>query len=71
MMFGVDDILCVVRVSIIASRRTSIRALILVPRLRLATRVVALICFLKALLFSRGSTVVRNKWSWVLSPNLT
>ena len=45
-------------------------ALILVPRPELATRVVALICFLVALLFSRSPAVVGNRWSRVLSPDL-
>ena len=63
MMFGVDDVSCVVRISVMACRRTSMTALILVPRPGLATQVVALICFLMALLFSRGPAVVGNKWS--------
>ena len=46
-------------------------ALILVPRPGLATRVVALVCFLMALLFSRGPAVVGNRWSRVLPPNLS
>ena len=46
-------------------------ALILVPRPGLAMRVVALVCFLMALLFSRGPAVVGNRWNRVLSPNLT
>ena len=46
-------------------------ALILVPRPVLAARVVVLICFLMALLFSRGPAVVGNRWNRVLSPNLT
>ena len=71
MTFGVDDVPCVVRVSVMASRRASMIALILVPRPGLATWVVALICFLMAFLFSRGPAVVGNRWSRVLSPNLT
>ena len=46
-------------------------ALILIPRPGLATWLVALIRFLVALLFSRGPAVVGNRWSRVLSPNLT
>ena len=46
-------------------------ALILELRSRLATRVVALICFLMALLLSRGPAVVRRRWSRILSPDLT
>ena len=46
-------------------------ALVLIPRPGLATRLVALIRFLVALLFSRGPAVVGNRWSRVLSPNLT
>ena len=71
MTLGVDHVPCVVRISVMASRRTNMTALILVPRPGLAMRVVALICFLMALLFSRGPAVVGNRWSRVLSPNLT
>ena len=71
MTFGVDDVPCVIRIPVMASRRTSMTALILVPRPGLATRVVALVCFLMSLLFSRGPAVVGNRWNWVLSPNLT
>ena len=46
-------------------------ALILVSRPGLATRVVALICFLMALLLSRGPAIVRSRWSRILSPDLT
>ena len=70
-MFGIYDVPCVVRIMVVASRRTSMIALILVPRPSLAAWVVALICFLMALLFSRGPAVVGNRWSRVLSPNLT
>ena len=70
-MFGVDEVPCVVRIMVVASRRTSMIALILVPRPGLATRVVALICFLVALLSSRGPAIMGNRWSRVLSPNLT
>ena len=70
-MFGVDDVLSVIRISIMTSRRASLIALILVSRPGLATRVVALVCFLMSLLFSRGPAVVGNRWSRVLSPNLT
>ena len=45
--------------------------LILVLRPGQATRVVALICILVALLFSRGSAVVGNRRGRVLSPDLT
>ena len=69
--FGVDDVPCVVGISVMASRGTSMIALILVPRPGLATRVVALICFPVVLLFSRGSAVVGNRWSRVLPPNLS
>ena len=71
MTFGVDDVQCVVRIVVVASRRTSMIALILVPRPGLAMWVVALICFLVALLFSRSPAVVGNRWSQVLSPDLT
>jgi len=71
MSFGVNDVPSVIRVSVMASRRTGMTALILVPRPGLATRVVALVCFLMSLLFSRGPAVVGNRWSRVLSPNLT
>ena len=70
MMFGVDEVPCVIRIMVMTSRRTSMIALILVPRPGLATRVVALICFLVALLFSRGSVVVGNRWGWVLSQGM-
>src|SRR6185312_7604762 len=46
-------------------------ALVLIPRPWLATRLVALIRFLVALLFSRGPAVVGNRWSRVLPPNLS
>jgi len=46
-------------------------ALILKLRSRPATRVVALICFLMTLLLSRDPAVVRSRWSWILSPDLT
>ena len=69
--FGVDDVPCVVGISVMASRGTSMIALILELRSRLATRVVALICFLMALLLSRGPAVVRSRWSRILSPDLT
>ena len=46
-------------------------ALVLIPRMGLAMWVVALICFLAVLLFSRGPAIVGNRWSRVLSPNLT
>ena len=71
MTFGVDDVPCVVGISVMASRGTSMIALILELRSRLAMRVVALICFLMALLLSRGPAVVRSRWSWILSPDLT
>ena len=71
MKFGVDDVPCVVRVSVMASRRTSMIALILEPWLRLATRVVTLIRFLMALLFSRSPAVAGNRWSRVLSSDLS
>ena len=61
MMFGVDDVPCVIRIVVVISRRTSMIALILVPRPGLATQVVALICFLVALLFSRSPVVVGNR----------
>ena len=69
--FGVDEVPCIIRVAAVTSRRTSMVTFIPIPRPGLATRVVALICFLVALLFSRGSTVVGNKRGWVLSPDLT
>ena len=71
MTFGVDDVPCVVRIVVVASRRTNMIALIVVPWPGLAMRVVALICFLVALLFSRSPAVVGNRWSRVLSPNLS
>ena len=71
MTFGVDDVPCVIRVSVMVSRMTSVTALILVPRPGLATWVVALVCFLMSLLFNSGPAVVGNRWSRVLSPNLT
>ena len=71
MTFGVDEVPCVIRIAAVTSRRTSMIALILIPRPGLTTRLVALICFLVALLFSRGPTVVGNRWGRVLSPNLT
>ena len=46
-------------------------ALILVPRPGLAMWVVALICFLVALLFSRSPAIVGNRWSRVLSSDLS
>jgi len=46
-------------------------ALVLIPKPGLATRLVALIRFLVALLFSRGPAVVGNRWSRVLSPFLS
>ena len=70
MTLGVDDIPCVIGVAVVASRRTGVMALILIPRPGLATRLVALICFLLALLFSRSPAVVGNRWSRVLSSNL-
>ena len=71
MTFGVDDVPCIVGISVMASRGTSMIALILELRSRLAMRVVALICFLMALLLSRGPAVVRSRWSRILSPDLT
>ena len=71
MTFGVDDVPCVIRISVMASRRTSVIALLLVSRPGLAMRVVALVCILMSLLFSRGPTIVGNRWSRVLSPNMT
>ena len=46
-------------------------ALILKPRPGLATWVVALICFLVSLLFSGSPAIVGNRWSRVLSPDLS
>ena len=69
--FGVDELPCVIWVAAVTSRRTSMVTFILIPRPGLATRVVALICFLVALLFSRSPAVVGNRWSRVLSPYLT
>ena len=71
MTFGVDEVPCVIRIAAVTSQRTSMVTFILIPRPRLAMRVVALICFLVALLFCRGSTVVGNEWSRVLSSHLT
>ena len=42
-------------------------ALNLIPRPGLATQLIALICYLVALLFSRGPAVVGNRWSRVVS----
>jgi len=69
--FGVDEVPCIIRVEAVTSRRTIMVTFILIPRPGLATRVVALICFLVALLFSGGSAIVGNGWSRVLSPHLT
>jgi len=71
MTFGVNDVPSVIRVSVMASQRTGMTTLILVPRPGLATRVVALVWFLMSLLFSRGPAIVGNRWRRVLSPNLT
>ena len=71
MTFGIDDVPCVVRIAVVTSRGTSMIALVLASRPGLATWVVALICFLVALLSSRSPAVVRNRWSWVLPPDLT
>ena len=46
-------------------------ALVLKPRSGLATWVIALICFLVVFLSSRSPTVVGNRWSRILSSNLT
>ena len=46
-------------------------ALVLIPRSGLAMRLVALIRFPVALLFSRSPAVVGNRCSRVLSPDLT
>ena len=70
-MLVLDEVPCVIRIMVMTSRRTSMIALILVPRPGLATRVVALICFLVALLSSRGPAIMGNRWSRVLPPNLT
>ena len=70
MTLGVDDIPCVIGVAVVASRRTGVMALILIPRPGLATRVIVLICFLVVFLSSRSPTVVGNRWSRVLSSNL-
>ena len=69
--FGVDEVPRVIWVAVVTSRRTRMVTFILIPRPGLVARVVALICFLVALLFSRGSAIVGNGWSRVLSPHLT
>ena len=71
MTLGIEEIPCVIRDTIVISRRTGMMALVLKPGSELATRVTALICFLVVLLFSRSSTVVGNRWSQILSSNLT
>ena len=71
MTFGVNDVPSVIRVSVMVSRMTSVTALILVPRPGLTMRVVALVCFLMSLLLSSGPAIVGNRWSRVLSPNMT
>ena len=68
--FGVDEIPCVILEAFVISWRTGVMALVLKPRPGLATRVIALICFLVVLLSSRGPTVVGGRWSWVLPTNL-
>ena len=58
MTFGIDEVPCIFRIAVVTSQRTSMVTFILIPRPGLATRVVALICFLVSLLFSRSPAVV-------------
>ena len=67
---SVDEIMCVFLEVVVISRKTSVKAFILKPRPGLAMRVVVSVWLLVLLLFSRSSTVVGNRRSWILSSNL-
>ena len=69
MTFSVDEIPLVIGVVVVTSRRTGAMAFILIPRLGLATRLIVLICFLVVFLSSGDSTIVVDRWSWVLCSN--